>query len=188
VKEEPKADECPNCGAPLELDESGHCHYCGAHISLPDPVSDGGTAEFLCNDGTGLPLPVFPLLSGLWMLSTDGAARRALGRPGFIEPARCLTAAVEAAGERAADAGLREITIDPKAYTPEELWTFHLARDLIAEIAAVDGVDRESARLAKQTVADTDDAWGRAFKKAEKKLGAEPESLREFRAQIPRSS
>lgn len=187
MTDEPTVDVCPNCGAPLELNASGHCHYCGAHVNLPAPVSDADTTELLSDDGLGLPLPAFPLLSGLWMLSKDAAAGRVLGRPGFIEPARRLTGAVKAAGERAADAGLRDIAIDPKAYTPEELWSFHLARDLLAELAAVDGVDRDSARLARQTVADTDDSWGHAFKKAEKKLGAEPESLRDLRAKIPQS-
>jgi hypothetical protein len=39
LQEKPTADSCPNRGAPLQLDESGHCHFYGVHVTLPDPVS-----------------------------------------------------------------------------------------------------------------------------------------------------
>lgn len=99
--------------------------------------------------------------------------------------AQALVTAVRAAGERAADAGLGTFKNDPAAFQPKELWTFELARDLLAHLAGLDGVDRDAARLGREIVADySDSSWQSAFDAAAEQLGPPPTELANLRAVV----
>ena len=143
---------CPHCGAPLNLDKLGACRWCHAQIrvnraeapafpELQDQVS-------LVPAGTD-PIPTAAsLLRGFLQMfegvgKSDTVAEYMRREPRLLQQVRALTAAVSAAGVRLRDAGLEESARTSLAvYTPEEIWTFDLAFDVMAQLCAVAAQDR----------------------------------------------
>lgn len=193
----PIVDVCANCGAPLELDETSACRWCHAHIRaqraaspvlrfddelnlVPEDVDDCmSSAPFL-----------FLALSTLGpLLSTEPVVQQYMrGQPWLLQQTRALSTAVSAAGVRVRDAGLLKDDFDDNlaVYTPEEIWTFDLAFDVIALIGALDGLPgRARAKAASDLRTLDGDIRGHTWKHAMKKAGEGPATFRELRARVP---
>jgi hypothetical protein len=123
-------------------------------------------------------------------LSAEPAVREYIRKqPGLYSISRELGAAVSAAGIRARDNGLLKSSFDDnlRLYTPEEIWSFDLAIDLIAVLAALDGLAKSTQFRATQALRDLDrTARGHTWKKELKRAGEGPAVFRELRARVPR--
>jgi hypothetical protein len=123
-------------------------------------------------------------------LSAEPAVRQYVrNEPGLYPIIRDLGAAVGAAGIRARDGGLLKNSFDDnlKLYTPEEIWNFDLAIDVIAVLAAVEGLSKSTLFRATQALRDLDrTARGHTWKKELKRAGEGPAAFRELRARVPR--
>ncbi len=198
---------CPNCSAPLELDQEGNCHWCHAHVTLhttsPPAAFDGLTAEQQASitnvdqhdelrlpaGSVYLPQPGFLLLSCLNTAAYDPAIRAFLSTPDRIDSVRALAEAVETAGERIQDAGVDEDEVTShgeKVYRPDELWTFDLLTDLLACLEGLEGLERDTKSMLKENVSVHDDMWRKRVRKALKAAGDGPEQFRALRAALPR--
>jgi hypothetical protein len=204
----PVVEHCPNCGAPLELDDQGDCHWCHEHVTMASGLDasgldvDGLTPdeaksvekvdrhdELDLPDGdVYLPLPVFPLLACLNTSAYDLAVQAFLAAPERVDSIRALARAVEAAGHRLQDADVPEndvIQKGEKIYTPDELWTFELLADLLVRLESVNGLERDTRTGLKESVSTHDDMWQSRVKKALKRAGDGPEQFRDLRSAIP---
>jgi hypothetical protein len=189
---------CPNCGAPLELDESGNCTWCHARIRAGVPAARyrGFPAglDLVPGDvddcGTSAPF-IFLALSVLGPgLSTEPVVREYLrGNPGLVRDIRALSAAVSAAGVRVRDAGLLKDSFDENlaVYTPAEIWAFDLAFDVIAMLGALDDLPGKARAMVTEDLRSLDQtAHSHTWKKDLKKAGPGPEEFWELRAMTPR--
>jgi hypothetical protein len=196
----PVVDVCANCGAPLDLDESGACRWCHAHIRAPraplsvldfDDLDDHASLVPEDADDCMSSAPfLFLTLSTLGpLLSTEPVVRQYMGRePRLLQQIRALSTAVSAAGVRVRDAGLLKDDFDDNlaVYTPEEIWTFDLAFDVIALVGALDGLPGGVRAKAASDVRTLDrDTRGHAWKHALKKAGEGPVAFSELRARVP---
>jgi hypothetical protein len=109
--------------------------------------------------------------------------------PGLRQKIRQVSTAVGAAGVRVRDAGLLKDSFDQnlRVYTPEEIWTFDLAIDVIAMLGTLDGLPGGT----RASIVDTlhllsQSAHSHTWKKDVKNAGQGPEAFRELRAQVPR--
>ena len=199
---------CPNCSAPLELDDNGNCHWCHVHVTLQITGAsvaalDGLTPEQqasitnldkhnelrLPEGSVYLPLPVFPLLSCLNAAAYDPAIQAFLSTPDRVDSIRALAEAVEAAGQRLQDAGVEEDDVigrGEKIYSPEELWIFELLTDLLARLKSVEGIERDTRSMLIENVSGQDDMWQKRVRKRLKAAGDGPEQFRPLRASLPR--
>jgi hypothetical protein len=192
----PVVEVCANCGAPLDLDEASSCRWCHARVRLqratalaplfsdqlalvPDEV-----------DGCASAAPFLYLaLSSLEMLGVQPAVKEYMGQePWLLEQIRALSTAVSAAGVRVRDGGLLKDSFDVSlgVYTPEEIWTFDLAFDVIAWVGTLDGLTGDVRALGVDNVRSL--AWYsdmHHWKRAMKKAGAGPATWHELRARMP---
>lgn len=128
-------------------------------------------------------------LSAFYLLGTVSAVKEHMHRdPWLLNQVRALSAAVSAAGVRVRDAGLLKDSFDVSlaVYTPEEIWTFGLAFDVIAQFGTLDGLPGKERALIVSDVRSLD--WYTAkhdWKKAMKKAGEGPAAFRELRARTP---
>jgi hypothetical protein len=209
ISPEPVIERCPNCGAPLDL-VAGSCRWCGEHVTMraappradadneddeeedEDDVADEVHDRLgVGGDDTGLPVPTSWILSTLSWLAYDPAVQAFLERqPDLLELVRRHTAAVTAAGERVRDAGLDDDDIGREriggVYSADEMWTLDLGTDLIAWLAAVDGIDADMQAGAGSGIWGNDIGWKDDYTKPLKKAGDGPVGLRELRAMVPR--
>jgi hypothetical protein len=129
-------------------------------------------------------------MSSLILLGLQPAVKDCMQRePGLLRQVQALSRAVSAAGVRVRDAGLLKDMFDSNlaVYTPEEIWTFDLAFDVIALLGALDGLTGEVHANMVTNLHSLDryahnDAWRNAMQKA----GEGPVAWHEFRARIPR--
>jgi hypothetical protein len=203
VNATPNVEVCANCGAPLEIDKSGACRWCHARIHTEqDPLSIfsfNSLSDFMDQTAlvpedaddcwTSAPF-LFLALSTLGpLLSTESVVQQYMKRdPGLFQQIRALTTAVSQAGVRVRDAGLLKDDLDENlaVYTPEEIWTFDLAFDLIAMIGALDGLPGRVKAKAASDLRNLDHtAHQHAFKNAMKKAGEGPVAFHELRARVP---
>jgi hypothetical protein len=123
-------------------------------------------------------------------LSAEPAVREYVrSEPGLYPIIRELGAAVSAAGVRARDAGLLKNSFDDnlRLYTPEEIWSFGLAIDLMAELTALNGLSKAAQFRATQALRDLDrTARGHTWKKELKRAAEGPAAFRQLRARVPR--
>ena len=198
---------CPNCGAPLELDQGGNCRWCHAHLrDKPRPAAGHGPGhgghgpghgggQGLVPTGTddcGTSAPFLYLTLAVLGpgLSTEPVVLEyARANPGQAARIRALSTAVSAAGVRVRDAGLLRNSFDEnlRVYTAEEIWTFELAIDVIAMLGALDGLPGQArAMVAEDLRTLTGTAHGHHWNSELKKAGTGPEEFRQLRAEIPR--
>jgi len=187
---------CPNCGAPLELDQGGNCRWCHAHLRTEPrhaPSSQGGGLGLVpagtddCSTSAPfLYLTLAALGSGL---SYEPVVREyARANPGQAARIRALSTAVSAAGVRVRDAGLLKDSFDEnlRVYTAEEIWTFELAIDVIAMLGALDGLPGQArARAAEDVRTLNETAHGHTWRKGLKQADAGPAEFQPLRAEIP---
>ncbi len=189
---------CPNCGGPLEIDESGNCSWCHARVRAEAPAAryqgySGGQSlvpDDVDDCGTSAPF-IFLALSVLGPgLSTEPVVQEYLrGNPGLARDIQALSAAVSAAGVRVRDAGLLKDSFDENlaVYTPAEIWTFDLAFDVIAMLGGLEGLPGKARAMVTQDLRSLDQtAHSHTWKKDLKKAGSGPEEFRELRERIPR--
>jgi len=188
---------CPNCGAPLELDQGGNCRWCHAHLRTEPrhaPSSHGGGLGLVpagtddCSTSAPfLYLTLAALGSGL---SYEPVVREyARANPARATRIRALSTAVSAAGVRVRDAGLLKDSFDEHlgVYTAEEIWTFELAIDVIAMLGALDGLPGQArARAAEDVRTLNETAHGHTWRKGLKQAGTGPAEFQPLRAEIPR--
>ena len=188
---------CPNCGAPLELDQGGNCRWCHAHLRTEPrhaPSGHGGGLGLVpagtddCSTSAPfLYLTLAALGSGL---SYEPVVREyARANPAQATRIRALSTAVSAAGVRVRDAGLLKDSFDEHlgVYTAEEIWTFELAIDVIAMLGALDGLPGQArARAAENVRTLNETAHGHTWRKGLKQAGTGPAEFQPLRAEIPR--
>ncbi len=128
-------------------------------------------------------------LSALDLLGVQPAVEEYMRRePWLLQQIRALSTAVSAIGVRVRDAGLLKDSFDSNLdlYTPEEIWTFGLAFDVIALLGALDGLSGERRALMAENARELDwYAHRHTWKKAVKKAGEGSAAFRELRARIP---
>ncbi len=192
----PVVEVCANCGAPLDLNEASACRWCHARIRLesvaaaaprildqvslmPEDVDDcSSSSPFL-----GL------ALSSLELLGVQPAVKEYMrGEPWLLGQIRALSTAVSAAGVRVRDTGLLKDMFDTNltVYTPEEIWTFDLAFDVIAQIGTLDGLTGQVRAMTASNVRSLN--WYsdmHHWKKAMRKAGEGPVARHGLRAQTP---
>jgi len=187
---------CPNCGAPLELDQGGNCRWCHAHLRTEPrhtPSGHGGGLGLVpagtddCSTSAPfLYLTLAALGSGL---SFEPAVREyARANPAQATRIRALSTAVSAAGVRVRDAGLLKDSFDEnlRVYTAEEIWTFELAIDVIAMLSALDGLPGQArARAAEDVRTLNETAHSHTWRKGLKQAGTGPAEFQPLRAEIP---
>jgi hypothetical protein len=206
------AGACTNCGAPLQLDPDGTCRWCHATL-LAAPRSEAPQSQaphsqpprrhftFFGDDtallpggvdncSTSAPFLYLTLTTFGSVLSLEPAVQDDIRRQqGMHQKIRELCTAVSEAGVRVRDAGLIKDDFDDnlKVYTPEEIWTFDLAIDVIAMLGTLDGLPGDSrARIASNLRSLDQSVTEHTWKKELKKAGDGPARFRELRASVPR--
>jgi hypothetical protein len=153
--------------------------FSGFRFSLvPDGVDDCMTAAPF----VGLIMSIAPLLS------FEIAVQDYVRNEGLYEAIRALNAAVSRAGVRVRDSGLLKSSFsdDLTPYTPEEVWTFNLAVDVVVMLGRLDGLTPSNRASAIQTVQSLDATVAtHRWRKEVKKAGAGPQAFRELRARVP---
>jgi hypothetical protein len=147
---------------------------------VPDDVDDQSVAPFI----------YLTLVTLRARLTRERAVVAYLSaEPGLRQKIRQVAAAVGAAGVRVRDAGLLKDSFDEnlRVYTPEEIWTFDLAIDVIALLGTLDGLPGGT----RASIADTlrllsQSTHSHTWKKDLKNAGQGPAAFRELRAQVPR--
>jgi hypothetical protein len=197
VKSGPILDVCPNCGAPLDVDEDGKCRWCRAHVRVQVPWSGPGgrygQSSLVPDDVDDQSVAPFIYLTlatvGPLLAHENTVQAQVSAEPGLRQQIRLLSTSVGAAGARVRNAGLLKDSFDEslQVYTPEEIWTFDLAFDVIAMLGAIDGL-RAGTRASLVDSLRSLDRTARlhTFKKDLKKAGQGPEALRDLRARVPR--
>jgi hypothetical protein len=192
----PVVEVCANCGAPLELDEADACRWCHARIRMEEaaaPVSHSWDQVSLVPDdaddcGSSSPF-LFLALSSLELLGTQPAVTEHMRREQrLLRQIQALSGAVSAAGVRVRDAGLLKDSFDISLgpYTPEVIWTFDLAFDVIAWIGALDGLTGQARAMTASNVRSLDEySHSHTWKKDMKKAGEGPAAFHELRALVP---
>jgi hypothetical protein len=194
----PVVETCPNCGAPLDLDDVGACRWCRARIRTGQAGGSGSDAldedrdNLVPEDVDRCALSSVFLsaaLSATWMLGTEPVVQEYMHRePRLIPQIRALSTAVSAAGGRVYDADLVGNRYDGsfEMYTPGEIWIFDLAFDVIALLRARDGLSRQTLTVVAGSMRWTDDLARRsAWKKAIKAAGEGPAAWHELRVRVP---
>jgi hypothetical protein len=174
-------DRCPECGAPLHLDENDLCIYCHSHVTI-----EAHADMILGRDWNGHAAePASSILSVMYHLwSIDIIQKKIIGQSLFPS-VRDLLAAVEAAGLAAStkhkhrDRTVYSYHFDVDWYTPQELWLVDLGKDLVYWLRGdrmdlpgfVPHVERELG--------------SHSFRRAVGQAGPGPEQFRDLRSAIP---
>lgn len=185
----PVTSLCRNCGAPLELDDAGRCRWCHAPVRFESPGSRAGLVPHGLDDCfTSAPF-IYLTLSAFNLLGTENAVRQFLAaNPGLHDRIRALAVATSAAGVRVRDAGLLKDDFDDnlKVYTPEEIWTFNLAIDVVARLSVLDGLPPSThAQMVNNLKSLDDRVRSHTWKKELKRAGDGPAEFRDLRAAMP---
>jgi hypothetical protein len=194
----PVVEACANCGAPLDLDEAGACRWCHARVRVrAEPAVF--TASRIQDEVSLMPEDVddcwssspflYLALATFGLLSVQPEVQQYMqGEPLLLQQIRALITAVSAAGARVRDAGLLKNDFDEnlEVYTPEEIWIFDLAFDVITLVGAVDGLSRQTrARVVGNMRSLNEKAQSHTWKKDMKKAGEGPAAWHELRARVP---
>lgn len=185
----PAVDRCRNCGAPLELDDAGRCRWCHAQVRFESPASQVGLMPSDLDDcATSAPF-LYLILSAFYLLGTQDVVQQFTARnPALHQQIRALTVATSAAGVRVRDAGLLKDDFDNRlgVYTPDEIWTFNLAVDVIARLGALEGLPSSThAQIVSDLKSLDESAHSHTWKKELKKAADGVPQFRELRAAIP---
>lgn len=188
---------CDNCGSPLDLDFDGRCRWCHAHVQIgrlgQQHVSLGPDSGLVPDDvdncSSSAPF-LYMLLSALGPgLSTEPVVQDYLHEePAFRQAVRALATAVSEAGVRVRDAGLLRDGFDEnlKVYTPEEIWTFDLAINVVSWLCEFDGLPKNTrAQIGGNVGLIDQEVTSHLWHKGLRKAGDGPEKFRELRDRVP---
>jgi len=182
---------CPNCGAPLDLEERDDCAWCSARVveDEVDPFHEDEAEALLARVGLGeydssLPQPVPTIVAVLRYAAYDEAARRFLQNQ--IPFARELAGATLAAGKRAQLAGATNADAfgrGDEVFTREEWATFDLATDFLAVLASVSGIEHAVAAELRAKVKFIDEKlfdkpWAKGLRPTSSPIGRRASSGR----------
>lgn len=204
TSEGPVVDSCPNCGAPLKLDDEGDCVWCHAHVRVRSaadvrsgPIDPEYAARVLfgnvLDDEPGdieLLQPVSNLLIFLSTTGQEAAVQDFLSHWEHKDAVGPLLAAVRAAGTRVtlsakAARGFDELADHGSLCTPEEWWTIALATDLLALLAGQPGVDPMQSVDSTNQSKDIRDTYRKHFARAVPPQGDEAGLLLALREAVP---
>jgi hypothetical protein len=185
----PTVSLCHNCGAPLELDDAGRCRWCHAQVRYESLGSQAGLLPRDLDDCTTSAPFLYLTMSAFYLLGTQDAVQQFLARsPGPHQQMRALAVATSAAGVRVRDAGLLKDNFDNnlKIYTPNEIWTFNLAVDVIARLGELEGLPPSThAQIVSDLKSLNDSARSHHWQKELRRAGDGVPLFRELRASIP---
>jgi hypothetical protein len=202
---EPSVRTCPNCGAPLELDVEGRCHWCQALVDVP-PAPPAGRAQVdpfddqlhlepdsVYQNDSHFPTKIGLILTTFRNLGYQVAVQDYLDRaPGLRHAIRALSLALGAAGTRIRDSGVMQdhFDVSPAYYAPDDIWACDLGADVIAMLGSVEGLPGNTQAEAGSTLRTFDvKTWPRgdrlAWRNGLKQAGRGLEPFRQMRAQIP---
>jgi len=128
-------------------------------------------------------------LGSLAVMGLDPVAQEYTRREGIHQMIRALSTAASQAGVRVRDSGLlrNHSGDDLGAYTPEEIWTFDLAIDVIAMLGSLDGVSASTRANAASDLSSLDESvHSHRWQKELKKAGQGSPAFQELRAKVPR--
>jgi hypothetical protein len=202
----PVVDSCPNCGAPLKLDNAGDCIWCHAHVHVsampvvPRGVLDAELAarvlwgNLLDGDPGDIELlqPVSNLLIFLSTTGQEAPVQDFLSHWEHKEAVGALLQAVRAGGTRVtlsakAAQGFSEFSDHSSLYTTEDWWAIALATDLLALVAGLPGVDPMQAVDSTRQAHDVRDTYRKHLAKATPPGGEDAGRLLTLREAVPRS-
>jgi len=172
----PHSESCPNCGAPLTLNDDGACVFCRAHLR-----TDGDSF-------TDAPSPAGAILRTIGMLTSEPAAHRLVEEQALDDGVAVLLDSVVAAGRRVRDDGLvlSERSVDIKVYEPAEVWTFNLAADLIALLVVAPNIPKVKRTAARDILVHLDAGLGSHWCRSTIGNAAPgPEPLQHLRQGVP---
>lgn len=200
----PVVDVCPNCGAPLKLDDAGDCTWCHAHVrvtapaagqSAPldvDPPDDVLFGNLLSDEPGDIELlqPVSNLLVFLSTTGQEAAVHDFLSHWEHKDAVGPLLRAARAAGTRVtlsakASPGFNEFLDHSELYTSDEWWTIALTTDLLALLAALPGVDPMQALDSTNMAQDDRKTYAKRFAKATPPQGGDAGALLALREAVP---
>jgi hypothetical protein len=163
-------EETDECGTPLSLFQDGW------YLLVPEGTDDCFTAA----------ASLFLALSTFSLAGQQAPVKEYMRRePRLLQQVRALTTAVSAAGVRVRDAGLVRDGFHSNlaVFAPEEIWTFDLAIDVLAQLSALDGLTGEMRASIVQSVQQLDrDSRQKIWQKGMNKAGGGPVTWHELRA------
>ncbi len=143
-------ETCPNCGAPLHLDAEGLCTFCRAKVARAGPSF------------ADVPAPARAILHVSEALASEAVVSRFVEQQGLAASVPALMDDVAGAGRRVVTDGLvlDERRIDFGVYTPDEMWVFNLAADLVAMLAALPNLAKTKRAAVRDLLITVDAALG----------------------------
>jgi hypothetical protein len=199
----PAVERCPNCGAPLELD-NGHCRWCGAPIQTAAPAAAGDDARAILADllddmstsnvfhdepdDIMLLQPVSNILVFMSSAGMDPAVKKWVNAFPQKDDIGTLVTAVRQAGTRIKLLAMQgkhydEFSDNSGLHTPEEWWEIDLALDILATAGSVTGISPMTGADAVKQARDFHNQYSHHLKKARK--GPAPAQYQALRAAIP---
>jgi hypothetical protein len=112
----------------------------------------------------------------------------ALREPELHQQIRALSTAVSAAGVRVRDSGLLRDDFDDRLrpFTPEEIWLFDLAVDVIAMLGGLEDLPpRARAQVASNLRSLDQSVHSHGWRKGVRQAGEGPTAFRALRARVP---
>lgn len=189
---------CPHCGEPLALDSAvaGRCQSCQGQVRFAEPLLSPFTNR--SSDTSLVPRGldyevvapfVYLTLTTLGLLSGESVVQQYAGaQPEAVHAIRELSQAVAGAATRVRDAGQMRDSFDEnlRYYTPEEIWLFDLAIDVIAMLGTLGGLPPGTrARIIDDLKLLDTNAHSHHWKKEVRQAGDGPAPFRELRAHVP---
>jgi hypothetical protein len=173
-------DRCPECGAPLHLDDNDLCIYCHSHVSVAAHAAmilgrdwDGNAAE-----------PAWSVLSVMYDLWSIGIIQKKVIGQSLFPSVRDLLAAVEAAGLAAngkrkhPDRAVHSYNFDVDWYSPQEVWLLDLGKDLVYWLTDGTNLPGFAPHLEREL-------GSHSYRRAVERAVSGPEQFRELRSAIP---
>jgi hypothetical protein len=199
----PSVERCPNCGAPLELD-NGHCRWCGVPVHAAVHASPkGDTRAMLAQlldtftdanvfygepDDIMLLQPVSNILIFMNTTGMDPAVTNWVDALPQKEDIRALVKSVRQAGTRIKLVAMQgkhydEFSDNSGLHTPEEWWQIDLALDILTTMGSLPGISPMTGADAVKQARDFRSDYSHHLKKARK--GPAPAEFGALRATIP---
>ncbi|HWC39577.1 MAG TPA: hypothetical protein VG476_13655 [Acidimicrobiales bacterium] len=175
-----EADRCPECGAPLHLDDNDDCIYCHAHVTIA-----AHAGMILGRDWNGdASEPAYSILSVMYDLwEYDVIQEKVIGQS-LLPAVKDLPTAVETAGlaanekRRHPDKAVHSYHFDVDWYSPPEIWLMNLGKDLVYWLTDGTNLPGFAPHLEREL-------GSRKYRHAVEHAGSGPEQLQALRSTVP---